>query len=162
MAYPSRPMSLETSILAEHSGAAETTDWASVEADLDLVRHTRANLLVIGPDRLMPDVIRAVVGPTPAIIVNPAEWERLALSHLWLWSGTLVFRNIDALDAEGQTVLSAWLERGSPERQIVSMAGKPLMPLVAAGAFDQRLYYRLNTVFISLGHAPCALAPVRG
>jgi len=144
-----------------HHGDVETIDWASVQVDLDIVRDTRANLLAIGSESLVLEVIRGVIADVTTIVVNPAEWGRLALSNLWLWSGTLVFRDIDKLDAEGQVLLFAWLERGSAERQIVSTASAPLLPLVNAGAFDHGLYYRINTVLISREQPAPAPDPVR-
>ena len=155
MAYPLRLLSqerLETSPRAAGDrGPDDTVDWASVEDDLDVVRHTRVNLLVTGPERLVMKVIRRVIADVPASIVVPCETGRLPLSRQPLPPGTLVFRDVDALDADGQALLFYWLENASAERRIVTTASAPLLPLVTAGAFDCRLYYRLNTVYIQLG-----------
>lgn len=155
MAYPYRLLSqerVETSSRAPRDpNRDEAVDWASVEDDLDAVRHTKVNLLVIGPDCLVMNVIRRVIADVPASIVIPCETGRLPLSRLSLPPGTLVFRDVDALDADGQALVFEWLESASSERQIVSTASASLLPLVDAGAFDRRLYYRLNTVYINLG-----------
>ena len=82
-------------------------------------------------------------------MVIPCEAGRLPLSRVSLPSGTLVFLNVDALDAAGQASLLDWLESAG-ERQIVSTAADSLLPLIRAGAFDLSLYYRLNTVCIRL------------
>lgn len=155
MAHPLRLLSqerLETSPRAAGDrGPVETVDWASVEDDLDVVRHTRVNLLVTGPQWLVMKVIRRIIADAPASIVVPCEAGRLPLSRQSLPPGTLVFRDVDALDADGQALLFYWLENASGERRIVTTASAPLLPLVTAGAFDGGLYYRLNTVYIQLG-----------
>ena len=155
MAYPSRVLSQErpetSPRAAGDRGPDETVDWASVEDDLDIVRHTRVNLLLTGPEWLVMKVTHRVIADVPARTVIPCEVGRLPLSCLSQPSGTLVFRDVDALDADGQAFLFDWLQRASAERQIVSTATVPLLARVNTGAFDPRLYYRLNTVYIRLG-----------
>jgi transcriptional regulator of acetoin/glycerol metabolism len=46
--------------------------------------------------------------------------------------------------------LFEWLDSTSSGTQVVSTASAPLLPLVEAGAFDDALYYRLNTVYVDL------------
>jgi hypothetical protein len=132
-------------------GPDETVDWASVDDDLDVAHDTGANMLVIGPEWLVTKVVRRLIADVPASIVIPCEAGRLPLSRLSLPSGTLVFRDVDALDPDGQAMLSDWLERAGANRQVVSTASASLLPLVDAGTFDSALYYRLNTVYIGLG-----------
>ena len=155
MAYPSRLMSQEwpepSRRAAGDRSPDETAQWASVENELAVIRDTTANLLVIGPEHLVMNVIRRVVADAPATIVIPCEAGRVPLSRLSLPPGTLVFLDVDALDTDGQALLLDWLESASADRQIVSTASASLMPLVDAGAFDRELYYRLNTVYIRLG-----------
>jgi hypothetical protein len=57
----------------------------------------------------------------------------------------LVLKNVGALDRAQQQELLRWLEE---ERRVpvVSLATTPLFALVKSGEFDERLYYRLNTV----------------
>ena len=154
MAYPSRPLSHQR---AEPSSRAaggrrldESIEWADVEDDLDVVRNSKANLMVVGPECLVMKVIRRLIADVPASIVIPCETGRLPLSRLSLPPGTLVFRDVDALDAAGQALVIDWLESASCERQIVSTASASLLPLVDAGAFDRGLYYCLNPVYINL------------
>ena len=135
--------------MAGHHGPDETIDWSSIEIDLDVVLRTKANLLVIGPEYFVTNVIRRILVDLPANFVSPCAAGRLPLSLQLLPPGTLVFRDIDELDADGQALLFDWLESASADRQIVCTATS-LLPLVNAGAFDPRLYYRLNTVSIGL------------
>jgi hypothetical protein len=131
--------------------AKATDDWASVEEDLDLVRNTRANLLVIGPESLVMDVVRWVIADVPAsIIIGAGEAGRLRLSHLSLRGSILVLRDLDELDAEGQASLYEWLDGTHGEHQIVCTASPLLLSMLKTGEFDGRLYYRLNTICIRL------------
>ena len=63
---------------------------------------------------------------------------------------TVVVRDVDALTADEQRALLAWLDSGESRTQVVSTASAPVLPLVEAGAFNDALYYRLNTVYINL------------
>ena len=131
--------------------AKATDDWAAVEEDLDLVRNTRANLLVIGPESLVMDVVRWVIADVPAsIIIGAGEAGRLRLSHLSLRGSILVLRDLDELDADGQATLYQWLDGTRGEHQIVCTASPLLLTLLNTGEFDRRLYYRLNTICIRL------------
>jgi hypothetical protein len=155
LVFPSRLLSHEqpelSPRLARERGLNETIDWTSVERDLEVVRDTEANLLVIGPDPLVMQIIRRVIADLPASIVIACEAGRLPLARRSLPPGTLVFRDVDALDGDGQALLFDWMETASAGRQIVSTASTSLLPLVNAGVFDAGLYYRLNTVHIRLG-----------
>ena len=155
MAYPSRLLSQERPEISPRAagdrGPDEIVDWASVEDDLGDVRRTGANMLVIGPECLVMTLIRRVIADVPASVVVSCEAGRLPLSRLSLPRGTLVLRDVDALDADGQVWLFDWLESASAERQIVSTASASLLPLVNRGLFDSGLYYRLNTVYVTLG-----------
>jgi hypothetical protein len=154
LAYPSRLLShkrAETSPRqAGNRGPGETIDWASVEDDLEIVRRTNANLLVIGPEYLVMDVVSRVIAHLPANILSPCDAGRLPLSLRLLPPGAVVFRDIHQLDAGGQALLFDWLENGRGDRQIICTATPFLLTLVHAGAFDLTLFYRLNTVSLIL------------
>jgi hypothetical protein len=153
--YPSRLLSYkrpDTSLRATgESGADETIDWASVEEDLEIVRRTRANLLVIGPEYLVMNVISRVIADEPASIFSPCDAGRLPLSLQMLPPGAVVFRDIHQLDAASQALLFDWLESAGADRQIICTASVFLLRLVHAGTFDRRLFYCLNTVSLRLG-----------
>jgi hypothetical protein len=156
LAYPSRLKSHERpepSRPAEERGPGQIIDWRSVEDDLDIVRRTGANLLVTGPESLVMNVISRVIADRSANIVNPSDAGRLPLSLLLLPPGAVVFRDIHRLDGDGQALLFGWLESARADRQIICTASAFLLPLLDAGAFDRRLYYRLNTVSIRLGQS---------
>ena len=154
LAYPSRLLSQKQREtpprLPAERGADASVDWASVEDALDIVRATKANLLVIGPEWQVMDVIRWVIADARASIVTTCDEGRLRLPHRSPPGSTLVFRDIDELDAEGQSSLFGWLESAAGEAQIVCTASTELLSLVNAAAFDRCLFYRLNTICIRL------------
>ena len=78
-------------------------DWTSVEHDLDIVRSTRSNLVIIGPDLLVTDVLRSVIAAAQySIIVSACDPRPLRLPAVPLPGATLVLRDIDKLDADDQ------------------------------------------------------------
>ena len=66
--------------------------------------------------------------------------------------GALVVRNAASLSRKEQDDLLRWLDHGEV-KQVVSTNVEPLFPLVGRGLFDERLYYRLNVVLLSLDPA---------
>jgi hypothetical protein len=153
LAYPSSLLSHERPDISPRAtverGSGNSLDWASFELDLALVRRTKANLLLVGSECLVMNVIRGVIADVPASIIH-AEAGRLLLPEAWPHPGTVVLCDVDTLDAGGQVRLSEWLEHGGADHQIISTSSTPLLPLIEAGAFDPTLYYRLNTVYIRL------------
>jgi hypothetical protein len=67
-------------------------------------------------------------------------------------TGTLVIWDVDALDRARQEQLLAWMVSCAPEVQVISIAERPVFPLVSSDAFLDTLYYRLNTVCLD----PCS------
>ena len=67
-------------------------------------------------------------------------------------TGTLVIWAVDTLDRARQEQLLAWMERCAPEVQVISVAARPVFPLVSSDDFLDTLYYRLNTVCLD----PCS------
>ena len=59
---------------------------------------------------------------------------------------TLILENVASLQAAEQTELLTWLGAADERIQVVSTTTHPLFPFVTQGIFDERLYYRLNTV----------------
>jgi hypothetical protein len=160
--YPEQMASHEPPEIAQGStarpvtratGGTTTIDWASVDDDVEIALANTANLLITGPELLVMKVMLRVMAGAPAGIVIPCEVGRLPLSPLPLPPGSVVFRDIDALDVDGQALLLLWLESVGAGRLVVSTASTSLLPLVTSGAFDSRLFYRLNTVHIDVRRA---------
>lgn len=67
-------------------------------------------------------------------------------------SGALILSEVGALNSGEQTKLLQWLDGfyGGVPVQIVSTTSTSLESLTESGAFDQTLYYRLNTIRFDL------------
>jgi len=60
----------------------------------------------------------------------------------------LVVTDAAALSTADQRRLLAWMNGTGVRTQIITMASRPLFPLVTAGLFDAALYYRLNILLL--------------
>lgn len=68
-----------------------------------------------------------------------------ALLSLPATDGTMILRDVDALDHEQQQRLLRWLdEPRNGQTQVVSITAAPLYAAVQTGTFLDQLYYRLN------------------
>ena len=127
----------------------DSNDWLSVHTDVNLARISKANLLVVGPERLALSLISSVADDVSSDVMI---WCRDGLLPLppSSQSGIVVLRDVEALKPQEQLGLLNWVDSARQRRQVISTASAPLLPLVEAGAFDAALYYRLNTVYIDL------------
>jgi len=132
---------------APPSDAHRGAEWPT---DLDLVRGTSTNLLVLGDDDVLEGVL-ASLWPSlaPTIVVRKRD-ESLRLPPTSLPVATMVIFDVDTLTDHEQRALYQWIcENG--RTQVVSTASKCLMPMLGSGAFNDALYYRLNVVLLDLG-----------
>lgn len=53
-----------------------------------------------------------------------------------------------------QVRLLTWMDCHIADVQVVSVARHPVFPLVLAGTFLNKLYYRLNTLYLPLSECP--------
>ena len=107
------------------------------------------NLLLAGGHgairRTLGSLLRGVQGP----ILAWYPGERLVLPrHPRV--GTMILHEVGLMDWEDQRQLLEWLETRSARIQIVSTTSSPLLPLVESGAFNDTLYYRLNTMHVDV------------
>lgn len=68
-------------------------------------------------------------------------------------SGTLILHEVGALTEDDQLRLLAWLEQIDGRTRVVCTTAESLYARVEAGLFIEALYYRLNTVSITVGLA---------
>jgi hypothetical protein len=67
-------------------------------------------------------------------------------------AGTLIFDDVEALDAEQQNGLLRWMDDAqSAPAQMLAVTTASLYTRVLAGQFLGALYYRLNTLYVELG-----------
>ena len=106
---------------------------------------TRLNLLLIATDvdpREVLDTLRSDC-PEPIMTWTPGEVLVLPANAQ---AGTLLLEDISALALEDQRRLCGWLDASTGWMQVVSITSRSLLPSIQAGAFLERLYYRLNII----------------
>ena len=118
----------------------EVREESTAVDDWSIVRRERLHALLVGShaaanamlSRVFPDVrwSLALWSPTDG---PDRRHDRIAL-----------VRDPQDLTDARQLQLLAWMER-HPAIQVISVASRPLYPMVEAGSFRATLYYRLNT-----------------
>lgn len=148
-------------MLRENPGSplsAAVDDAASMPPEAwALVHARRLNILVVGPDEATGpflDTLRSHCSP-PVIEVSPHEPLDLPDAAD---AGTLLVRDLGSLNAGSQSQLAEWLARSAGRTQVISTSPVPVLPMIEAGEFAERLYYRLNTVYVDL--TPLVLSDV--
>jgi len=121
-----------------------------VYRDLDLARSRKANLLVVGTERLVSSLIGSLIADVNSDCMIQCRDGLPPLPRTSSQAGIIVLRDVDALKREEQRRFLDWLDSASKRIQVVSTASEPLLRRVAARAFDATLYYRLNAVYIDL------------
>lgn len=109
----------------------------------------RVNVLVAGKDEAVQLVLQTLVAHVEKPIANWSPGEQLTLPPIGR-PGTLVLHDVAALETSDQIRLLEWSARAMGSMQVISTTPAPLLPRIAAGAFIDTLYYRLNTVYIEL------------
>jgi hypothetical protein len=108
----------------------------------------RYNLLLEGPEA-STNAALLLLKPHLIGIVHWKQWTApLELPPRTV--RTLILENVDSLSATDQTSLLTWMAAADTPIQIVSTTTQSLFPFVVRGLFDERLYYRLNTVFLHI------------
>ena len=118
--------------------SAAVNDWA-------IVRQERLHALLIGSQAQAAAVLSRVFPDVrwPLALWSPADGPERGRSHI-----TLVRDAQDLTDVQQQQLLD-WMEQ-HPAIQVISVASRPLYPLVTAGSFRAALYYKLNTFYFVL------------
>jgi transposase len=125
--------------------------------DCRLARAARVNLMAIHGNGVLQDLLEWL---TPHLQKPIATWctgERLVLPPV-AGTRTIILQDVGALTDADQHRLLDWLDGDRGRTQVVSTTPAPLFRRVQAGAFIDRLYYRLNTVCTDMTY----LADVRG
>jgi len=137
-----------TTDFANATQLAGSMVFSQLPEDCRLARSAGVNLLIVVPERAngFADLLMAELA-TPVVAWRPGE--RLMLPQP-AQTGTLLLHNVGALSLLDQRYLVEWLERAAGRTQVVSTTPTALLPLVQAGTFLARLYYRLNTVCVDL------------
>ncbi len=141
---PQRVVSTATEVgvqVLDMSAVTALTDWRSISTG-------RHNVLIEGT----PAATATVLACLTPYLDAPVTWT-LAGALFDIPSardaGALVLQDITSLSEPQQGRLREWLNE-SPGRQVISTTYEPLFRLVAAGQFDETLYYRLNVILLRL------------
>jgi hypothetical protein len=122
----------------------------SATSDLNVARTSRANVLVVGPQQLVKNVVKLMAPATRRDGPVQSQGGQLRLPSSSLQRSTVVVQDIDALTAAEQRQLLEWIDVSNTFTQVISTASIPLLPRVEACTFNETLYYRLNTIYIDL------------
>lgn len=154
MEYSPRQLSYGGGAARSHASMLPIrADWnapASVQRDLSVARLTKANLLLVGADRLVAKVLPFAVPELTQAAISRCKDGSLRLPSPSMGVSTIVVRDVDALTHGEQRSFREWLESQSTAVHVVSTASAPVLPLVETGEFSAALYYRLNMVYIDL------------
>ena len=114
---------------------------------LDITERFRVNLLLIGTSDVVGPVMTAIAGNLRQPIAQWSPGQPFALPAAG-GVATLVLNEVGLLAIQDQIQLLEWLSAAHGRTQVISTTQTLLLPRVRAGAFMDRLYYRLNTVCI--------------
>jgi hypothetical protein len=148
--YPSRFSPGADPASQPNTSAAPQSDERDIPSDLKLAWVTGANVLLVGPAGRVEDLVALHLRDVTADLVIQCQDAPPPLPPASSPVGPVVLRDVDFLTPPEQRRLSEWLDSTTNRIQVVSTASAPLLPLVDAGAFNDALYYRLNTVYIDL------------
>jgi hypothetical protein len=127
-------------------------DWRVARvaySDLELMRVPRANVLLRGTEGIVQNVLDMLMPTLRAPIHIWRPGERLALPAV-PHAGTIILREVGRLTRDDQSQLLSWLDETVGRTQVVSTTAWPLLSRVHSGGFIDKLYYRLNTVYVNL------------
>jgi hypothetical protein len=121
----------------------------SYRTEWRILREYAYNVLLEGPVaatdaallRLLPHVRDPIVWNRPHAPLSPLNGK----------TRTFILSDADALSADNQQRLLAWLDGTGSRTQVISMTQRPLYTLVRVGLFDATLYYRLNVMLLQVG-----------
>jgi hypothetical protein len=112
-------------------------------------RDAHPHALLIGPKASAQEVIVRLHRYLRTPVVH---WRPCAVVEPPSRADTLVIWDVGALDRMQQALLFRWIDDRVAEAQVISVAESPVFPLVLRGEFAEALYYRLNTVCLTLSN----------
>lgn len=146
--------------LVDHArGASHASTVLQIREEWRLAREAHKDLQVAG----MPRTNLLLVGSTGAT--------RIVMEMLWLelrepiltWrpgqpldlptpgrASTLVLHDVNELTRDDQHRLLRWMDQTGSRIRVVSTTRTSLWPHLKSGAFNDALYYRLNTVCVDI------------
>jgi hypothetical protein len=117
--------------------------------DWELATACALNTVLVGPPRVTRTCVSALGARlrTPVVTIHPpAPLARPAVDEV----RTLILHDVTVLPSADQQRLLEWLDHPRGQTRVISTSPTPLVKKVAEGAFLETLYYRLNTVYITV------------
>ena len=131
-------------------GSKKTTFPADIDSiDVEAIQNVRPNLLLCGPAGAVDTTLATLWPSLQEPVYNWVGDAGGSLPHEF--SGTLIFEHASAAPDEQQRSLLEWLSERTRHVQVISTTEEPLFALVQRGAFLDRLFYQLNTLYLDLG-----------
>jgi hypothetical protein len=128
-------------------------EWFS-DGELQIIRDKRPNVLLIGPTRVVDSAVNCLVmgAGAPVWFWTPAQPIQRAERAI------VVIRDAGILAPREQAAWLEALDRPLCERplQVIATNSFAIFPLVQRGLFLDGLYYRLNSMLVSLRRAATA------
>ena len=105
---------------------------------------SKAGALNAAISQLLPLLRAPVVHWHPQVVKEPPRQT----------AGTLLIWDVDTLDRMQQAQLFTWMDGHASNVQVISVAERPVFPLVLREEFFDTLYYRLNIVYLLVATLP--------
>ena len=118
--------------------------------ELQVAGMPRTNLLLVGTAGTIRIVLEMLWQELrePILTWRPGQWLELPPPGR---ASTLVLHDVSELSYDDQHRLLCWLDETAGRIRVVSTTAVPLWPRVKREAFNEVLYYRLNTVCVEAG-----------
>ena len=117
-----------------------------------LLKERHSHVLVVGVEQ---DLIPALARLRPYLRGPISQWRpAVSTEPPRATKGALIIWGVDSLDHEQQRHFLTWMDGRGANVQIISVAERPVFPLVRRKAFLEDLYYRLNMVCVALEGDP--------
>jgi hypothetical protein len=123
-----------------------------IPRDCQVARFSRTNLLMIGSKARIEGLVHALWSRDSLSTWRPGQALTLPEARADRAGGkaTVILHEVGELPREDQQRLSRWLEAEPGRTHVVCTSASPLHLRVAAGAFLDTLYYRLNTICVEM------------
>jgi hypothetical protein len=122
-----------------------------IPRDCQVARFSGTNLLLIGAKARVEGIVHSLWARDAQTTWRPGQALTLPEpSGGRVGRTTVIIHEVGELPREEQRRLSEWLEANPNRTHVVSTSAAPLHLRVAAGAFLDALYYRLNTICVEI------------
>ena len=140
---------LEASLDPQHPRSLAVPPSPLGRAESAALRDRCSNVMVAGADAAVKAFLGALTPYLQSPVLECSAFDVLSPESLRI-DGTVILRDVERLDLGQQEALVRSLDEARDHVQIVAVTALPIYPLVEAGTFLDRLYYRLNVLNVVL------------